>query len=68
MYTPNVVMDALNRRGFQEAEQLLNNGEKLPPTIEAFTLKQALLDLKELLDAGILTQDEFDVEKKKLLA
>ena len=29
--------------------------------------KIALLDLKELLDAGILSVEEFDVEKKKIL-
>ncbi len=29
--------------------------------------KQALLDLKELLDAGILSQEEFDAEKAKIL-
>lgn len=29
--------------------------------------KQALLDLKELLDAGILSQEEFDAEKSKIL-
>jgi ankyrin repeat protein len=29
--------------------------------------KQALLDLKELLDAGILSQEEFDTEKQKIL-
>ena len=29
--------------------------------------KKALLDLKELLDAGILTSEEFDTEKSKIL-
>lgn len=29
--------------------------------------KKALLDLKELLDAGILSQEEFDVEKSRIL-
>ncbi|AOW09858.1 SHOCT domain-containing protein [Flavobacterium gilvum] len=29
--------------------------------------KKALLDLKELLDAGILTVEEFEVEKNKIL-
>jgi hypothetical protein len=29
--------------------------------------KKALLDLKELLDAGILTSEEFDLEKSKIL-
>jgi hypothetical protein len=29
--------------------------------------KKALLDLKELLDAGILTPEEFDTEKSKVL-
>ena len=27
-----------------------------------------LKELKELLDAGALTQEEFDIEKKKILA
>jgi len=31
------------------------------------TKKKALLDLKELLDAGILTSEEFDIEKSKIL-
>jgi hypothetical protein len=30
--------------------------------------KKALMDLKELLDAGILTQEEFNEEKSKILA
>ena len=30
--------------------------------------KQALFDLKELFDAGVLTQQEFDEQKKKILA
>ncbi|MGY0041513.1 hypothetical protein [Pedobacter sp. NJ-S-72] len=29
--------------------------------------KQVLIDLKELLDGGILTQREFDLEKSKIL-
>ena len=29
--------------------------------------KKALLDLKELLDAGILTSGEFEAEKSKIL-
>jgi len=29
--------------------------------------KKALLDLKELLDAGILTSEEFEAEKSKIL-
>ena len=32
------------------------------------SLKNELMDLKELLDAGILTQDEFAEQKKKLLS
>lgn len=29
--------------------------------------KKALMDLKDLLDVGVLTQEEFDVEKAKIL-
>jgi hypothetical protein len=32
-----------------------------------FDKKQALLDLKELLDSGVLSQNEFDAEKSKIL-
>lgn len=31
-------------------------------------MKQSLIDLKELLDAGIITQDEFNNEKTKILS
>jgi ankyrin repeat protein len=42
-----------------------NNPE--PNKNDMATKKQALLDLKELLDAGILSQEEFDAEKTKIL-
>lgn len=61
-YSPNV-------KNKTNTETILPNekaDESIHPDISS--KKQALLDLKELLDAGILTQDEFDVEKKKLLA
>ena len=41
--------------------------KETPPANSTPDKKQALLDLKDLLDAGILTQDEFDAEKKKIL-
>ncbi|MGY0041511.1 SHOCT domain-containing protein [Pedobacter sp. NJ-S-72] len=37
------------------------------PVNDMVAKKQALMDLKELLDAGILTQEEFDLEKSKIL-
>ena len=37
------------------------------PKNDMASKKQALLDLKELLDAGILSQEEFDGEKTKIL-
>lgn len=48
---------------------------KVIPTVEAYTVtgntvgdkKQALFDLKELLNAGILDSEEFDVENRKIL-
>jgi hypothetical protein len=47
--------------------------EKSVPTttqqtsINQDTLSKKLFQLKELLDGGILTQEEFDAEKKKIL-
>ncbi len=37
------------------------------PGTDMNTKKKALLDLKELLDAGVLSQEEFDAEKNKIL-
>jgi len=37
------------------------------PVSDMATKKQALMDLKDLMDAGILTQEEFDLEKAKVL-
>lgn len=71
MYTPNVVMDALNRRAFNEAEELLNKGEKLPSTIETFTLKQILSQLIQakyfkfldyFIQEGIINLDVYEYE------
>ncbi|MCT8395269.1 hypothetical protein D0499_05520 [Weissella soli] len=41
----------------------LNNSTKLDQS----TTADELLKLKSLLDAGVLTQDEFDIQKEKLL-
>jgi ankyrin repeat protein len=72
-------IDYSNIKGFNEITQMLlakspkdipaHPGEtKEANSDHAFTnKKQALLDIKELLDAGILTQDEFDTQKKKIL-
>ena len=38
-----------------------------PPSAPARSPAEQLTDLKKLLDAGVLTQEEFDVEKAKVL-
>ena len=38
-----------------------------PETTDQNSLSKKLFQLKELLDSGILTQEEFDAEKKKIL-
>lgn len=75
-------IDYSNIKGFNEITELLlkfspDNKAKFEPATTAVSSeapksdmsskKQALLDLKELLDAGILSQEEFDEEKSKVL-
>ena len=50
-----------------EAEQDTEK-KSLPETNNTSSTADELLKLKSLLDAGILTQDEFDAEKKKILS
>ena len=44
-----------------------NIHENLQPTGSAKSKVEQLRELKGLLDEGILTQEEFDAEKKKIL-
>jgi ankyrin repeat protein len=74
-------IDYANIKGFNEITELLlkygpaNSTAKVAEPVNNTTekpasgvdKKQALLDLKELLDAGILTQEEFNSEKTKIL-
>ena len=75
-------IDYSNIKGFNEITELLlkfspeNKAKFEPketpiyqkaPKNDMASKKQALLDLKELLDAGILSQEEFDDEKNKIL-
>lgn len=75
-------IDYSNIKGYNEITELIMKfsapGTIVNPVIKADTpvaapvndlasKKQALMDLKELLDAGILTQEEFDAEKSKIL-
>ncbi|HTF31118.1 MAG TPA: ankyrin repeat domain-containing protein, partial [Flavitalea sp.] len=65
-------------KGFNEITELILKFAANPTSSENKTdsvssantgsRKQALLDLKELFDAGILTQQEFDEQKKKILS
>ena len=76
-------IDYSNIKGYNEITELLLKNSPANGTNPAFAKsqeqaattpqndmagkKQALLDLKELLDAGILSQEEFDGEKAKIL-
>lgn len=71
-------IDYASIKGFNEIAALLlsynsPNATAAPKVAESKTessitnKKQALLDLKELLDAGVLSQTEFDDEKAKIL-
>jgi hypothetical protein len=61
-------LDELHRYGQSPAQSAAAASAPAPPAAddEAHRL-QALLKLKELLDAGALTQDEFDAEKQRIL-
>jgi len=51
-------------------EQDATQSEAAPPAAPAPSSEdtyESLMKLKELLDAGVLTQAEFDAEKKKIL-
>lgn len=75
-------IDYSNIKGFNEITELLltagpanpAKSVKIPSEIvtapaknDISSKKQALLDLKALFDAGILSQEEFDLEKTKIL-
>lgn len=63
------VLEILNQRG----SEIMSSGKKQTPvkkkkaTSEAKTAVEQVKELKELLDMGILTQEEFDTKKKQLL-
>lgn len=48
-------------------EQTQNSKEEIAETSPQNNLKEELLKLKELLDDGLITQEEYDIKKKKLL-
>lgn len=50
-------------------EQFLKNEKSIvmTPPVQTFSIADELIKLKKLLDDGILSQEEFDTQKKKLL-
>jgi len=50
-----------------EAEQEAAPADPAPPALSADASMEELTKLKGLLDAGVLTQDEFDTQKQKIL-
>ncbi len=55
-----------NYTGCKQKDSTLNKTPN-PPTVTIKSKTERLFDLKILLDRGILTQEEFDKEKKKIL-
>ena len=51
----------------QEAEQQAVAGDPAPAAPSADASMEELTKLKGLLDSGVLTQDEFDAQKQKIL-
>ena len=47
--------------------RILERSNPQQPAVQAVSAADEILKLKQLLDAGILTQDEFDAKKKQLL-
>ncbi|MFD0795939.1 SHOCT domain-containing protein [Maribacter chungangensis] len=78
-----LAIDYSNIKGFNEITALIleTKGAKAPTSVAAqpkeiaptatgsgmADKKIALMDLKDLLDVGVLTQEEFDAEKAKIL-
>jgi len=50
-----------------EAEQQAAPGDPVPAAPSADESMEELTKLKGLLDSGVLTQDEFDAQKQKIL-
>lgn len=48
--------------------QAFNTTSKLPVTVSAVSVADEILKYKALLDGGIITQEEFDAQKKTLLS
>ena len=56
------------RRPAGTAAQAAPQGPPEPPAAAASDSYADLMKLKELLDAGVLTQAEFDAQKQKVLS
>jgi ankyrin repeat protein len=61
-------IDYASIKGFNEIATLLLGTATKPQQTAVPDVRKALLDLKELLDAGVLTEAEFAAQKAKLLA
>jgi len=59
---------AANREQQQQQEQAYEQAPPPPATPPETDVVAQLTQLKGLLDSGVLTQDEFDAAKQKLLA
>lgn len=59
-------------RHYQDALEIkkyieMKNNEQPQTTVQSVSVADELLKLKQLLDGGVLTQEEFDEQKKKML-
>lgn len=53
---------------YKKVEELDNfNSSKNQPTVFATSIADELIKLKSLVDNGVLTQDEFEIQKQKIL-
>tara|TARA_B100001564_G_C20344086_1_gene535905 strand:+ start:39 stop:605 length:567 start_codon:yes stop_codon:yes gene_type:complete len=59
-------IEAFNNERTKESEIIKKNENAYKQSLSKDRVQQ-LLDLKKLLDAGVLTKEEFDNEKKKIL-
>lgn len=53
--------------GMALGNTMMQNVQTASPSVSSKTMADQLRELKELLDEGILTQEEFDTQKKKIL-
>ncbi len=63
----NIIKSNYNRIIHEKKKKILNDTTNKPENIQSSNFTEDLIKLKELLDTGVLTEEEFNIQKQKLL-